>query len=153
MSRSWTDCNVIVFMLSGKITRISEVLMKLSASRYCTMNYLMSLEDQTCWVIFIVKVSRISSQSPYIGFQGGEYYMDYDHYCNAIICWLNYTWSMTRLKPCFVFCIKGIWHSVHIDDLRDSEDMSLNLLGFCGTLISNLLNPALSGRNCTSSGH
>lgn len=41
---------------------------------------------------------------------------------------------------------------MHIDDLRDSEDMSLNLLGFCGTLISNLLNPALSGRKCQSSG-
>ncbi|XP_036938207.1 E3 ubiquitin-protein ligase rnf213-beta [Acanthopagrus latus] len=80
----------------------------IASAKYCTMNYLMSLEDQTCWVIFIVKVSRIPSQSQYIGFQG------------------------------------GIWHSVHIDDLRDSEDMSLNLLGFCGTLISNLLNPALS---------
>jgi len=31
---------------------------------------------------------------------------------------------------------------VHIDDLRDSEDMSLNLLVYCGTLISNLLHPA-----------
>lgn len=50
------------------------------------MNYLMSLEDQTCWVIFTVKVSRISHQSQYIGFQGGEYYVDYDHYCNAVIC-------------------------------------------------------------------
>ncbi|XP_073346346.1 E3 ubiquitin-protein ligase rnf213-beta [Pagrus major] len=80
----------------------------IASAKYCTMNYLMSLEDQTCWVIFIVKVSRIQSQSQYIGFQG------------------------------------GVWHSVHIDDLRDSEDMSLNLLGFCGTLISNLLNPALS---------
>lgn len=62
-----------------KLKEISEVLMKLSASRYCTMNCLMSLEDQTCWVIFIVKVSRIPSQSQYIGFQGGEYDMDDDH--------------------------------------------------------------------------
>ncbi|XP_054454921.1 E3 ubiquitin-protein ligase rnf213-beta [Anoplopoma fimbria] len=80
----------------------------IASAKYCTMNYFMSLEDQTCWVIFIVKVSRIPSKSQYIGFQG------------------------------------GVWHSVHIDDLRDSEDMSLNLLVFCGTLISNLLNPALS---------
>ncbi|KAG8008845.1 hypothetical protein GBF38_010486 [Nibea albiflora] len=80
----------------------------IASAKYCTMNYLMSLEDQTCWVIFIVKVSRIPSQSQYIGFQG------------------------------------GVWHSVHIDDLRDSEDMSLNLFGFCGTLISSLLNPASS---------
>ncbi|XP_042252605.1 E3 ubiquitin-protein ligase rnf213-beta [Thunnus maccoyii] len=80
----------------------------IASAKYCTMNYLMSRDEQTCWVIFIVKVSRIPSQSQYIGFQG------------------------------------GVWNSVHIDDLRDSEDMSLNLLVFCGTLISNLLNPALS---------
>uniref|UniRef100_A0A3Q1AXV9 RING-type E3 ubiquitin transferase n=1 Tax=Amphiprion ocellaris TaxID=80972 RepID=A0A3Q1AXV9_AMPOC len=86
----------------------------IASAKYCTMNYLTSLEDQTCWVIFIVKVSRIPSQSQYIGFQG------------------------------------GVWRSVHIDDLRDSEDMSLNLLVFCGTLISNLLKPAPPGRNCTA---
>lgn len=80
----------------------------IASAKYCSMNYLMSLEDQTCWVIFIVKVSRIPSQSQYIGFQG------------------------------------GVWHSVHIDDLRDSEDMSLNLLDLCGTLISNLMNPVMS---------
>ncbi|KAK9530838.1 hypothetical protein VZT92_012317 [Zoarces viviparus] len=83
----------------------------IASAKYCTMNYLMSLEDQTCWVIFIVKVSRFTSKSQYIGFQG------------------------------------GVWHSVHIDDLRDSEDMSLNLLVFCGTLISSLLHPALSGHH------
>lgn len=36
------------------------------------MNFLMSVEHKTCWVIFIVKVSRIPSESQYIGFQGGE---------------------------------------------------------------------------------
>lgn len=35
------------------------------------MNYLLSLEDQTCWVIFIVKASRILGRSQYVGFQGG----------------------------------------------------------------------------------
>lgn len=47
----------------------------------------------------------------------------------------------------YFFCnsFKGFWHSVHIDDLRDSEDMSLNLSDFCGTLISTLLKPALQG--------
>ncbi|XP_046887613.1 E3 ubiquitin-protein ligase rnf213-beta isoform X4 [Hypomesus transpacificus] len=33
----------------------------------------------------------------------------------------------------------GVWHSVHIDDLRDTDDMSLNLSLFCGTSISKLL--------------
>ncbi|XP_051795751.1 E3 ubiquitin-protein ligase rnf213-beta [Acanthochromis polyacanthus] len=83
----------------------------IASAKYCTMNYLTSLEHQTCWVIFIVKVSRIPSQSQYIGFQG------------------------------------GVWRSVHIDDLRDSEDMSLNLLVFCGTLISSLLKPAPSEKH------
>ncbi|KAK5851292.1 hypothetical protein PBY51_002095 [Eleginops maclovinus] len=78
----------------------------IASAKYCTMNYLMTLEHQTCWVIFIVKVSRIPSKSQYIGFQG------------------------------------GVWQSVHIDDLRDSDDMSRNLLVFCGTLISSLVNPA-----------
>uniref|UniRef100_A0A3B3CNS2 RING-type domain-containing protein n=1 Tax=Oryzias melastigma TaxID=30732 RepID=A0A3B3CNS2_ORYME len=64
---------------------------ELLASAYCTMNYVTSLEDQICWVIFIIKASRIPSQSRYISFQ-------------------------------------GVWNSAHIDDLRDSEDMSLNLL-------------------------
>ncbi|XP_037836891.1 E3 ubiquitin-protein ligase rnf213-beta isoform X2 [Kryptolebias marmoratus] len=79
----------------------------IASAKYCTMNYMTSLEEPPCWVIFIMKVSRILSQSQYIGFQG------------------------------------GVWHSVHIDDLRDSEDMSLNLSAFCGTLISSLLRPAL----------
>lgn len=59
---------------------------------------------------------------------------------------LNRMYDRTEAK--LVCCIKGVWHSVHIDDLTDSEDMSLNLLDFCGTLISNLVNPAPSGRNC-----
>uniref|UniRef100_A0A3B3UG58 RING-type E3 ubiquitin transferase n=1 Tax=Poecilia latipinna TaxID=48699 RepID=A0A3B3UG58_9TELE len=73
---------------------IASAKYSINANRYCTMNYM---------------VSRIPSQSRYIGFQG------------------------------------GFWHSVHIDDLRDSEDMSLNLSDFCGTLISTLLKPALQG--------
>uniref|UniRef100_A0A3B3UFU9 RING-type E3 ubiquitin transferase n=1 Tax=Poecilia latipinna TaxID=48699 RepID=A0A3B3UFU9_9TELE len=88
---------------------IASAKYSINANRYCTMNYMASMDVQMCWVIFIVKVSRIPSQSRYIGFQG------------------------------------GFWHSVHIDDLRDSEDMSLNLSDFCGTLISTLLKPALQG--------
>ncbi|KAM6951514.1 E3 ubiquitin-protein ligase rnf213-beta [Aplochiton taeniatus] len=81
----------------------------IASAKYCTMNYLMSVTDQTCYVVFITKLSRIPSRSQYIGFQGGA------------------------------------WHSVHIDDLRDSDEMSLNLSVFCGTPISKLLAPALPG--------
>ncbi|XP_067343642.1 E3 ubiquitin-protein ligase rnf213-beta isoform X4 [Channa argus] len=101
--------HILLIQMDLEETRNSDEL--IASAKYCTMNYLMSLEDHTCWVIFIVKASRISSQSRYIGFQG------------------------------------GVWNSVHIDDLRDSEDMSLNLYSFCGTLISSLLNPAQSERH------
>ncbi|XP_029934003.1 E3 ubiquitin-protein ligase rnf213-beta [Myripristis murdjan] len=80
----------------------------IASAKYCTMNYLMSLDDHTSCAVFIAKLSRIQSRCQYIGFQG------------------------------------GVWHSVHIDDLRDTEDMSLNLSVFCGTLISNLLRPAMT---------
>ncbi|XP_070782783.1 E3 ubiquitin-protein ligase rnf213-beta [Enoplosus armatus] len=98
--------HILLIQLDLEESHCSDEL--IASAKYCTMNHLMSLDNQTCWVIFIVKVSRISSQSQYIGFQG------------------------------------GVWHSVHIDDLRHSEDMSLNLMVFCGTLVSNLLNPAPS---------
>ncbi|KAM4715158.1 LOW QUALITY PROTEIN: E3 ubiquitin-protein ligase rnf213-beta [Anableps anableps] len=87
-----------------------------ASAKYCTMNYMASMDIQMCWVIFIVKVSRIPSQSRYIGFQG------------------------------------GFWHSVHIDDLRDSEEMSLNLSDFCGTLISTLLKSALQENHNVNEG-
>ncbi|XP_076008326.1 E3 ubiquitin-protein ligase rnf213-beta isoform X2 [Genypterus blacodes] len=83
----------------------------IASAKYHTMNYLMSLQAHTCWVIFIVKVSRIRSESQYIGFQG------------------------------------GMWQSVHVDDLMDTDDMSLNILAFCGTCISDLLNPGMSGHS------
>lgn len=50
-----------------------------------------------------------------------------------------------------MFSLEGVWNSVHIDDLRDPEDMSLNLLDFCGTRISSLLKRALPGKSCACS--
>ncbi|XP_058476821.1 E3 ubiquitin-protein ligase rnf213-beta isoform X2 [Solea solea] len=100
--------NILFIQMDLEESHCSDALV--ASAKYCTMNYLTSLEGQTCWVMFIVKVSRIPSQSQYIGFQG------------------------------------GVWQSVHIDDLRDSADMSLNLSVFCGTLVSHLINPALSGQ-------
>lgn len=49
------------------------------------------------------------------------------------------------LNPRFISELKGIWHSMHIDDLRDPEDMGSNLFSFCGTLISSLFSPAPPG--------
>ncbi|XP_029109785.1 E3 ubiquitin-protein ligase rnf213-beta [Scleropages formosus] len=38
----------------------------------------------------------------------------------------------------------GVWSSVHIDDLRDREDMTANISAFCGTPFSKLLVPTTS---------
>ncbi|XP_073722611.1 E3 ubiquitin-protein ligase rnf213-beta [Misgurnus anguillicaudatus] len=37
----------------------------------------------------------------------------------------------------------GVWLSAHIDDLRDSEDMSLDLKAFCGITISELISKTM----------
>lgn len=89
-------------ILHGNCWMLQTLHMCFFANRYCTMNYFSSLEDQTCWVIFIVKVSRISSRSQYIGFQGGEEQKEYGYYHGEVICLQPYP----GLKLCFVFCIK-----------------------------------------------
>ena len=136
-------------------------------SRYCTMNYLMSLDHHACWVVFIAKLSRMPSGSHYIGFQGGECRWRHDPTVQSKETNLtkNHSylmWGGSTLGPVLVllvvivvpypypsmsFCFKGIWHSVHIDDLRDMEDMSLNLSEFSATPISKLLHPQASGTN------
>ncbi|KAG7246444.1 hypothetical protein CRUP_021861, partial [Coryphaenoides rupestris] len=42
----------------------------IASAKYCTMNYLMSLDHHSCCTVFIAKLSRIPSGSQYIGFQG-----------------------------------------------------------------------------------
>ncbi|KAM9716156.1 E3 ubiquitin-protein ligase rnf213-beta [Menidia menidia] len=95
---------LLVIQMDLEESQCSEEL--LASAKFCTMNCASAPEAQACWVVFIVKASRIPGLSRYIGFQG------------------------------------GVWLSVHIDDLRESEDMSLDLSLFCGTLISSLLKPA-----------
>ncbi|KAJ3608504.1 hypothetical protein NHX12_025551 [Muraenolepis orangiensis] len=80
--------------------------------------------------------------------------MDLEEHCSveliasAKYCTMNYLMSLGHPACCVVFIAKlsripsgpryigfqgGIWQSVHIDDLRDTEDMSLNLLAFSDT--------------------
>ena len=40
-------------------------------------------------------------------------------------------------------CALGVWRSMHIDDLRDTEDMSLDLSAFCGASMSELMSQSL----------
>ncbi|XP_005805466.2 E3 ubiquitin-protein ligase rnf213-beta [Xiphophorus maculatus] len=114
LQNAGSSLHLLIVQMDLEESQCSDEL--IASAKYCTMNYMASMDVQMCWVIFIVKVSRIPSQSRYIGFQG------------------------------------GFWHSVHIDDLRDSEDMSLNLSDFCGTLISTLLKPALQENQNISEG-
>ncbi|XP_054899206.1 E3 ubiquitin-protein ligase rnf213-beta [Poeciliopsis prolifica] len=114
LQNAGSSLHLLIIQMDLEESQCSDEL--IASAKYCTMNYMASMDVQMCWVIFIVKVSRISSQSRYIGFQG------------------------------------GFWHSVHIDDLRDSEDMSLNLSDFCGTLISTLLKPAQQENQDVSEG-
>ncbi|KAJ3607854.1 hypothetical protein NHX12_024905, partial [Muraenolepis orangiensis] len=87
--------------------------------------------------------------------------MDLEEHCSveliasAKYCTMNYLMSLGHPACCVVFIAKlsripsgpryiGIWQSVHIDDLRDTEDMSLNLLAFSDTPVSKLLHPGTS---------
>ncbi|CAL8264028.1 unnamed protein product [Arctogadus glacialis] len=92
--------------------------------------------------------------------------MDLEEHCSdeliasAKYCTMNYLMSLDHHAACWVVFIAklsrmpsgshyigfqgGIWHSVHIDDLRDMEDMSLNLSEFSATPISQLLHPQAS---------
>uniref|UniRef100_A0A3B1J697 RING-type E3 ubiquitin transferase n=1 Tax=Astyanax mexicanus TaxID=7994 RepID=A0A3B1J697_ASTMX len=81
----------------------------IASARYRTMNEVVSVGSRSCccYVVFITKLSRISSGNKYTGFQGA-------------------------------------WLSVHIDDLRDSDEMSLDLSVLCGAPISRLLSGAES---------
>ncbi|TNN34870.1 E3 ubiquitin-protein ligase rnf213-beta [Liparis tanakae] len=60
--------HILLIQMDPEESHCSDEL--IASAKYCTMNYLTSPEGQTCWVIFIVKVSRIPSKSQYIGFQG-----------------------------------------------------------------------------------
>ncbi|XP_041937940.1 E3 ubiquitin-protein ligase rnf213-beta isoform X4 [Alosa sapidissima] len=63
--------------------------------------------------------------------------MGSDEFCCSVV----FITKLSRMTggPQYIGFQGGVWLSVHIDDLRDTEDMSLDLSAFCGTSMSELM--------------
>ncbi|XP_073773817.1 E3 ubiquitin-protein ligase rnf213-beta isoform X3 [Danio rerio] len=87
----------------------------IASAKYCTMNEILHLKSDECniYTVFITKLSRIGEQCTSIT---GDKYIGFQG---------------------------GVWLSAHIDDLRDSDDLCLNLKAFCGIPISQLISQTI----------
>ncbi|XDV44192.1 hypothetical protein PO909_012516 [Leuciscus waleckii] len=109
-----------LFLESGLSLRILLVQMDMEESlckneliasaKYCTMNEILSLKSDECNV-YTVFITKLSRIGEQCTTSGNKY----------------------------IGFQGGVWLSAHIDDLRDSDDMSLNLKAFCGIPISKLI--------------
>ncbi|XP_076154175.1 E3 ubiquitin-protein ligase rnf213-beta isoform X2 [Alosa pseudoharengus] len=63
--------------------------------------------------------------------------MGSDEFCCSVV----FITKLSRMTggPQYIGFQGGVWLSVHIDDLRDTEDMSLDLSAFCGASMSELM--------------
>ncbi|XP_051967995.1 E3 ubiquitin-protein ligase rnf213-beta-like [Xyrauchen texanus] len=86
----------------------------IASAKYCTMNEILSLKSND-YNIYTVFITKLSR----IGEQ----------------C------TMSSNK--YIGFQGGVWLSAHIDDLRDSDDMSLDLKAFCGIPISKLISQTM----------
>ncbi|XP_016335836.1 E3 ubiquitin-protein ligase rnf213-beta-like [Sinocyclocheilus anshuiensis] len=82
----------------------------IASAKYCTMNEILSLKSDECNV-YTVFITKLSRIGEQCRTSGNKY----------------------------IGFQGGVWLSAHIDDLRDSGDMSLNLKAFCGIPISKLI--------------
>uniref|UniRef100_A0A9J7YJS3 RING-type E3 ubiquitin transferase n=1 Tax=Cyprinus carpio carpio TaxID=630221 RepID=A0A9J7YJS3_CYPCA len=82
----------------------------IASAKYCTMNEILSLKSDECNV-YTVFITKLSRMREQCRRSGNKY----------------------------IGFQGGVWLSAHIDDLRDSGDMSLNLKAFCGIPISKLI--------------
>ncbi|KAL1264673.1 hypothetical protein QQF64_005028, partial [Cirrhinus molitorella] len=82
----------------------------IASAKYCTMNEILSLKSDEC-NFYTVFITKLSRIGEQCRTSGNKY----------------------------IGFQGGVWLSVHIDDLRDSSDMSLNLKAFCGIPISKLI--------------
>ncbi|XP_031417458.1 E3 ubiquitin-protein ligase rnf213-beta isoform X2 [Clupea harengus] len=60
-------------------------------------------------------------------------------------CFVIFITKLSRMTggPQYIGFQGGVWRSMHIDDLRDTEDMSLDLSAFCGASMSELMSQSL----------
>uniref|UniRef100_A0A8C1NX99 RING-type E3 ubiquitin transferase n=1 Tax=Cyprinus carpio TaxID=7962 RepID=A0A8C1NX99_CYPCA len=82
----------------------------IASAKYCTMNEILSLKSDECNVCTVF-ITKLSRMREQCRRSGNKY----------------------------IGFQGGVWLSAHIDDLRDSGDMSLNLKAFCGIPISELI--------------
>lgn len=86
----------------------------IASAKYCTMNEILSLKSDECNV-YTVFITKLSRIGEQCATSGNKY----------------------------IGFQGGVWLSAHIDDLRDSDDMSLNLKAFCGIPISKLISQTI----------
>ncbi|XP_056089655.1 E3 ubiquitin-protein ligase rnf213-beta [Rhinichthys klamathensis goyatoka] len=86
----------------------------IASAKYCTMNEILSLKSEECNV-YTVFITKLSRIGEQCTTSGNKY----------------------------IGFQGGVWLSAHIDDLRDSDDMSLNLTAFCGIPISKLISQTI----------
>ncbi|XP_026078195.1 E3 ubiquitin-protein ligase rnf213-beta isoform X1 [Carassius auratus] len=82
----------------------------IASAKYCTINEILSIKSDECNV-YTVFITKLSRMGEQCRTSGNKY----------------------------IGFQGGVWLSAHIDDLRDSGDMSLNLKAFCGIPISKLI--------------
>ncbi|XP_051530047.1 E3 ubiquitin-protein ligase rnf213-beta-like isoform X2 [Myxocyprinus asiaticus] len=82
----------------------------IASAKYCTMNEILSLKSND-YNFYTVFITKLSRIGQQCTMSGNKY----------------------------IGFQGGVWLSAHIDDLRDSDDMSLDLKAFCGIPISKLI--------------
>ncbi|KAA0724978.1 E3 ubiquitin-protein ligase rnf213-beta [Triplophysa tibetana] len=85
-----------------------------SKIRYCTMNEILSFKSDASY-FYTLFITKLSRIGEQCRTSGNKY----------------------------IGFQGGVWLSVHIDDLRDSEDMSLDLKAFCGISMSELISSTI----------
>ncbi|XP_039521132.1 E3 ubiquitin-protein ligase rnf213-beta isoform X4 [Pimephales promelas] len=86
----------------------------IASAKYSTMNEILSLKSDECNV-YTVFITKLSRIGEQCTTSGNKY----------------------------IGFQGGVWLSAHIDDLRDSDDISLNLKAFCGIPISKLISQTI----------
>uniref|UniRef100_A0A8C1VS82 RING-type E3 ubiquitin transferase n=1 Tax=Cyprinus carpio TaxID=7962 RepID=A0A8C1VS82_CYPCA len=82
----------------------------IASAKYCTMNEILSLKSDKC-NFYTVFITKLNRIGEHCRTSSNKY----------------------------IGFQGGVWLSAHIDDLRDSSDMTLNLKAFCGIPISKLI--------------
>uniref|UniRef100_A0A8C1VT74 RING-type E3 ubiquitin transferase n=1 Tax=Cyprinus carpio TaxID=7962 RepID=A0A8C1VT74_CYPCA len=95
----------------------------IASAKYCTMNEILSLKSDKC-NFYTVFITKLNRIGEHCRTSSNKY----------------------------IGFQGGVWLSAHIDDLRDSSDMTLNLKAFCGIPISKLISQKVESDEIDTSG-